>query len=501
MQTPRPHTRAPVVAVVGHIDHGKSTLLDYIRKTNVVAGEAGGITQRLSAYEVLHAPKGKEARPITFLDTPGHAAFQTMRSRGLEVADVAILVVSAEEGVKPQTLEALRLIREVGIPFIVAINKIDKPSAQIDRTKSSLIENEVYLEGLGGDVPWVGISAKRGDGIEELLDLILLAADLEGLTYDPSLPAKGVVIESHVDTRKGISATLVVQEGVLVSGSFVVAGESFAPLRIMQNVLGKSVREVPAGSPVVVVGFSSLPVAGVPFTVVKTKAEAREACERASADSARKPSKLFDPNEETKPYLPLIIKADVAGSLDAIEHELAKIKTERLDIRVIERGVGPVTESDVKLVSGGKIPGIVLGFNVEADARARELSERDGITIALFNIIYKLAEWLAGEIPSRTPKVETEVMRASAKVLKIFSEGKEGFLLGGRVEEGTLEKGAQVKLMRGAEELGRGFIGSMQSGKSPVSSVAAVAEFGAMVKISSTPAPGDKLVAFERTLL
>jgi translation initiation factor IF-2 len=265
-----PHTTRPaIVAVVGHIDHGKSTLLDYIRKTNVVAGEAGGITQHLSAYEATH-----NGRSITFLDTPGHEAFRAMRSRGLTAADVAILVVSAEDGVKPQTLEALSLISEAKIPYIVALTKIDKPGANSERTKMSLLENNVFLEGLGGEVPWVAVSSKSGEGIPELLDLILLAAELEGLDADPAKPGSGLVIEAHMDGRRGNTATLIVKDGSIKSGEYIVCGDAMAPVRIMENFLGKNIKEARPSQPVRIIGFSSLPEVGTPWRVVETKKEA-----------------------------------------------------------------------------------------------------------------------------------------------------------------------------------------------------------------------------------
>src|SRR3989344_5558418 len=279
-----PGTRPPIVAIVGHIDHGKSTLLDYIRHTNVAESEAGGITQHLSAYEAVHKKDSGE-RKITFLDTPGHEAFRAMRSRGLNAADVAILAVSAEDGVKPQTLEALKLIEEAKIPFVVAFTKIDKPGANVERAKMSMLENQIYLEGMGGEVPYVAVSGKTGEGIFELLDLILLAADLEGLSADPGAPGEGVVIEARVDPRRGNTATLIVQDGSVRSGEFVVAGASFAPVRIMENFLGKPVKEAAPGSPVRIVGFSYLPQVGEKWRVVETKKEAEAAVEEAVLSS------------------------------------------------------------------------------------------------------------------------------------------------------------------------------------------------------------------------
>ena len=286
--------RPPIVAIVGHIDHGKSTLLDYIRRTNIVAGEAGSITQHLSAYEAVHKGAGGE-RKITFLDTPGHEAFRSMRSRGLEVADVAILVVSAEEGVKPQTIEALKLIEGVKIPYIVALTKIDKPGANLERAKASLLERGIYLEGMGGEVPYVALSSKTGEGVPELLDLILLAADLEGLSADPEKPGEGVVIEAHVDNRRGTSATLIVEDGSIESGEYIVVGEALAPVRIMENFLGKPLRKASPGTPVQIVGFSALPLVGTRFKTVETKKEAeeeaREAPHRRAAPPSPPPSK------------------------------------------------------------------------------------------------------------------------------------------------------------------------------------------------------------------
>jgi translation initiation factor IF-2 len=501
--------KAPVVAVVGHIDHGKSTLLDYLRKSNIVEGEAGGITQHLSAYEIEHSstsstgsPHGSSGgvRKITFLDTPGHAAFEKMRARGLEVADVAILVVSAEEGVKPQTIEAVKTIRAEGVPFIVAINKIDKPGANIEKTKSSLIENEVYLEGMGGDVAFVPISAKRGDGIPELLDLVLLAADISDLSYEPDQPGEGAIIEANIDTRKGITATLIIEKGSLKSGMSIVAGESTAPVRIMENYLGKPIKEAVAGSAVRIVGFSSLPQIGSRFTAVSNKKEA-EALALENKKEASRPEAArttIAPTEDAAPtpVLPIVIKADVAGTLDAIRHEIAKLPQERLELRVVGASVGGVTEADVKLVGSTQNPGLILGFNSKPDARAKELAERQGVEIAQFDIIYKLAEWLEAKAKERTPRMSVVEVTGAAKVIKLFSVSKNRVVLGGKVEEGALEDGAQFRLMRGEEEAGRGHIKSLQTGKAPAKRVEAGLEFGAMVDSPVTPQAGDRLECF-----
>ncbi|HWB34115.1 MAG TPA: translation initiation factor IF-2 [Candidatus Paceibacterota bacterium] len=494
--------RPPIVAIVGHIDHGKSTLLDYIRKSNVVAGEAGGITQHLSAYEAVHKNATGE-HTITFLDTPGHEAFTKMRSRGLEVADVAILVVSAEEGVKPQTLEALKLIEETKIPFIVAFTKIDKPNANLEKAKMSMLEHNVFLEGLGGEVPFIPVSGKTGEGIPELLDLILLAAELEGITSDDKKPGEGVVIEAHVDNKRGNTATLIILDGSIASGQFVVAGEAMAPTRIMENFIGKTIKEAHAGSPIGIVGFSTLPAVGTHWKVVPSKKEAEALAEEARLAN-KKPAKNVSAaapaeGEEEKLHviLPLVIKTDVAGTADAVMHELDKLpQDERLEVRIVSKGVGPISESDIKLAGSGTTPGIVIGFNVKQEAVSREMAERLGVEVGVFDIIYKLSEWLGAEILKRQPRERAEELSGSAKVLKVFSTAKGKVVLGGRVEEGELKDGAEVKIMRRDLELGRGTIVSLQSQKNPVKKVESGSEFGMQIKTSAEPAAGDLLQAF-----
>ena len=496
--------RPPIVAIVGHIDHGKSTLLDYIRHTRVVEGEAGGITQHLSAYEAEHT-NATGAHRITFLDTPGHEAFAAMRSRGLEVADVAVLVVSAEDGAKPQTLEALKLIKEVGIPYIVAFTKIDKPSANLERAKMTLLEHGIFLEGMGGDVPFVAVSGKTGEGVPELLDLILLAGELEGLDADPLKPGEGLVIEAHVDQKRGNTATLMVRDGRIEQGEYVVSGESLAPVRIMENFLGKKITEALPGSPVMIVGFSTLPAVGAAWRSVESKKEAEGDAAEAHAAAlklrAAGAPNVSGENEEEEPLhvvVPLVIKTDVAGTAEAVVHELAKMPQDpRLEVRVVSRSVGKVTEGDVKLVAGSKTPGIIAGFNVKVEREAQDLAERQGVTIATFDVIYKLAEWLAAELDVRRPRERVEEQTGDARIIKVFSATKHRVVLGGKVEQGELNVGKEVKLMRREVEVGRGEIVSLQMQKREVKKVESGSEFGAMLKTSAEPAGGDHLVAFE----
>ena len=486
--------RHPIAVVMGHIDHGKSTLLDYIRKSNVVEKEAGGITQHLSAYVVEHVMKDtSEKRLITFLDTPGHEAFQKMRLRGADVADIAILVVSAEEGVKPQTLEALASIKAAEIPYIVAINKIDRPGANIQRTQTSLIENEIYLEGMGGDIPYVPISAKTGEGIETLLEVLLLASDLEGLTSDLSSTANGAVIEAEIEPKRGNSATLILKNGTLRSGMFVVSGTAFAPVRIMENFAGKTIKEAGSSEPVRIVGWNSVPKVGDVFTTVTSKKEAEEMIIKNAQPQTKKTP--FDINI---PRIPICIKADVLGTIEAIEHEIGKFSSDRVTVEVIQKGVGAISENDIKNIGATK-GAIVVGFNVVVERSAIDLAERLGVEIKTFDIIYKLAEWLTEALILRTPQKETEEKTGEAKILKTFSTQKNIHVLGGRVLEGSLSLGQHVTVLRRDLEIGRGSLRNLQQQKADVKTVSD-GEFGMQLETKAEMAPGDTIAAFKTVI-
>jgi translation initiation factor IF-2 len=481
--------RPPIVVVMGHIDHGKSTLLDYIRKSNVVDSEAGGITQHLSAYVVEHTTKEGNNETITFLDTPGHAAFQKMRLRGADVADVAILVVSAEDGVKPQTLEALTAIKEADIPFIVAINKIDKPGADILRTQTTLIENEIYIEGMGGDIPWAPISAKTGEGIPELLDLIILAADMSDLKGAVGKPATGVVIEGKLDQRRGNTATLIITDGTLISGNFVVSGHSFAPVRIMEDMFGKTIKSASLSTPVGVVGWNTIPKAGAIFSTVTSKKEAEEMI-------ASHPTPLMAVHKKSGlPTIPILIKADALGTLDAIEHELQNFTSDRISVRIIDKGVGTITPNDVQNVSATQ-DAIIVGFNVKVDRAATDLAERLGVEIDTFSIIYELSEWLETALKNRTPKKEERIETGRVKIVKHFSTQKNTHVVGARVETGIIKLGQSVNITRRDIDLGRGVIKNLQQQKSDVKQIEE-GEFGMQIDSKVEIAPGDVIIGFE----
>jgi translation initiation factor IF-2 len=484
-------SRPPVVVIMGHIDHGKSTLLDYIRKSNVVSGEAGGITQHLGAYEVPHA-KGK----ITFLDTPGHEAFRGIRERGSQVADIAILVVSAEDGVKPQTLEALKCILSEKIPYIVAINKIDKPGANIEVTKQSLAENEVYVEGYGGDIPVVPISALKGDGIPELLDMIMLVSDIADLKANPNVNAEGTIIESYRDNKKGISATLLIKNGTIESGMYVVAEDALSPVRILEDYQGKSIKKASFSSPVKVIGFNKIPKVGSIFVTTNDKKEAEKmALDFSLKNSSNKSSSTRRDERDTNVIIPLILKADVIGSLEGIKHELAKIKNDKVKIKIVSESIGDVNENDIKSTQGD--PNIIIvAFNTKPDPKTQTLIERSNVQIKMFDIIYNLVNFVKETVLSKVPKEYIDEASGTAKILAIFSKNKDKQILGGKVQTGSIKVGSEVKILRRDAEIGRGKIKELQQTKLRTDEVNEGFEFGCMIESKIEIALGDKIQGF-----
>ncbi len=495
-ETSHSQERPPVVVVMGHVDHGKSTLLDFIRKANVVAGEAGGITQHVAAYEVEHKKKR-----ITFIDTPGHAAFSAIRARGANVADIAILVVAADDGVKAQTLEALEQIRESGIPFIVAINKIDKPNADMSRTQGSLLEKGVYLEKLGGDVPWAAISAKVGTGVEELLDLILIVSEFANFKADASLPATGYVIEAHRDQKRGIAATLIVTEGTLESGMAVVAGGAIAPVRIMENHLGKQIKSATFSTPIALVGFDELPAVGEQFKTYKNKKEA-EAARQVTLTETPKPAAEVREEGGQKYYMSVIVRADAAGSLEAILSEISRLGDEHSKITIVQSGIGNISESDMKTALAGSQKAIVIGFNVGIDGIAETIGNQQSVRVEKFNIIYKLTEFLEELLQNSRPKRTVEEIIGKARVLRVFSTRKAEHVVGGTVFEGFLEKKGDIRVIRrNVTVIGEGKLINMQASKINVDRVEKGTEFGTQIEAPFEIAEGDILMCFRRTTI
>lgn len=486
--------RPPVVVVMGHVDHGKSTLLDYIRKTNIVAGEAGGITQHISAYEVSHRDdKGKE-RLITFLDTPGHEAFSKMRERGAEAADIAILVVSAEDSVKTQTVEAYNSIIESKTPYVVAINKIDKPNANIDKVKNDLLEKGIYLEGMGGNIPFALTSSKTGEGVNELLDLILLVADMEELKGDPSVPASGLIIESNCDPKRGISATCVIKNGTLKSGMVVVVKQAMVNTRIFENFLGKPIKEASFSSPIKLVGFTSLPEVGGTFVSFKTKKEAENYIEQIkNQENNTKQDGLKD--FQNCKIIPIVIKTDVMGSIEAIEKEIMRLNNEEISFKIINSGVGDIGESDLKMASINN-DSIIIGFNVKLDKGARDLNESLKVKVEIFNIIYKLTDWLKEIKEERRPRQEIVETIGTLKILKIFGETKSKKVIGGKVVSGKIVLGSNVKILRRNFEIGTGKISELQINRIKTKEVEENNDCGILLETKIEIAEGDVLEAF-----
>ena len=486
-------SRQPVIAVLGHVDHGKSSLLDFIRKSNVVDGEAGGITQRISAYEVKHKNSDGEIKAITFLDTPGHEAFQSMREHGVKIADAAILVVSAEDGVKAQTIEAWKTIDICKLPYVVAINKIDKPGADIQKTKNSLVENGIYIEGYGGDVPCVEISAKTGQGIDFLLETIVLLTEMNQLTANWKNEATGFVLESFVDNKRGISATLIIKDGTLASSGAVVAGTSLSPIRIIEDYTGKVIRNPHAGQPIKVTGFDEIPKAGTIFVSSSNKKEMEQLQIETKASTIKEVS---DPRiyRNAKVVIPVVIKADSLGTLDAVESALKKRETDDIKIKIIAASVGNISEGDIMLASSDEKT-VIIGFTVKMESNARDQADRFKIEPQIFDIIYKLTEWFDELVQSRLPYEEKETILGTLKVLKIFSVQKDKHVIGGRVETGKIQKGVVVKIIRRGAELGRGKIIELQSQKIKAEVVQEGTECGLMIESKFEMIPGDILEA------
>ena len=489
--------RPPVVAVLGHIDHGKTSLLDKIRQANVAGKESGGITQHIGAYEIeAKSKEGSATGKITFIDTPGHEAFSKMRSRGVGAADIALLVVAADDGVKLQTEESLKIIQEAGTPFIVVLNKIDKENADPERVKKELGDRGIFIEEWGGKVPLTPVSAKTGQGIEHLLELILLLADLENLEYDPALPARGVVIESHLEPKRGNAATLLVREGVLRQGDWVLAGRSRVKARIVENFLGKTAAEIGASSPARIVGFDSVPAVGSLFTSFKGQKELEAAFE-GMASSKEKQEEVKA--EEGKRAIPVVIKADTAGSLEAVEHELKKIEDGTFTLNILRSSVGNISEDDIKLAASGE-SSLAAGFRVKMAREAGELAERFGVGVGVFDIIYELVDWLKRELEKRLPEEKIIKILGEARVLKIFKQEGARQIVGGKVESGMISEGKRFRLLRRQFPIGEGRIIELQMGKMRTKEVGEKAEFGVLADSEHEIVPGDELEVFDEEI-
>lgn len=480
--------RPPVVSILGHIDHGKSSLLDYIRKSNVVATEAGGITQHISAYEVRR-PNGQK---ITFLDTPGHEAFQSVRTRGASVADIAVLIVSGEDGVKPQTLEVYKYIEEAKLPFIVAITKVDKPTADVERIKQNLAENGIYVEGYGGSISFVPVSSKTGQGVDELLDMLLLQAELLELKGDSEKLGSGFIIESKLDPKRGVTAVGIIKDGTVSKGTFAASGTTTTPLRYLLDAEGNQCDSLTFSSPVQIVGWDKLPPVGSEFKTFLKKDEAFEYVEQ-NKKVVTPPTVAPQTTGETA-FLPLVVKADTAGSLEAIENEIKKLSRERITPKITVSGVGTIGEGDVKAAIA-TLGTVVLGFHTKTDSSAVALAERSNIAISLYDVIYELTDQVSALLAEREPRIEVEEVSGSAKVLKVFSTTKGKQVIGCRVLSGKIALENNLKIIRRESDIGRAKVRELQQAKIAAQEVQEGTEFGAMIEGKLEVAPGDTLEA------
>jgi translation initiation factor IF-2 len=478
------HSRPPVVTIMGHVDHGKTSLLDAIRKANVVSGEAGGITQHIGAYQV-RSPGGEA---ITFIDTPGHAAFTAMRARGAKVTDIVVLVVAADDGVMPQTIEAISHARAAKVPMIVAINKIDKPDAKPERVRAELLQYEVQVESMGGDTLEVEVSALKQTNLDKLLEAIALQAEVLDLKANPERPAEGTVIEARLDRGRGPVATVLVQRGTMKIGDIIVAGSQSGRVRALLDDQGKNVVKAGPSFPVEVLGFSGAPEAGDRVAVVESEARAREITDyrerqkrdQAAARGAGAGRSLADMMSQLKTAgrkeFPLVVKGDVQGSVEAIIAALDKLGTEEVGARIIHAGVGGITESDITLAEASNAA--VIGFNVRAHKEAREAAERAGIEIRYYNIIYNLVDDVKGAMSGLLAPTYREEMLGNASILEVFNISKVGKVAGCRVMDGRVERGASVRLIRDNVVVHEGKLSTLKRFKDEVKEVLAGQECG-----------------------
>lgn len=470
--------RSPIVVIMGHVDHGKTTLLDYIRKTNIAAKEAGGITQSIGAYEIKHNEK-----KITFIDTPGHEAFSKMRGRGANVADLAILVIAADDGVKPQTKESIEILNDSKTPFIIAINKVDKPGIDIERIKNDLMANNVFLEGYGGNVSWQAISAKTGQGINELLDLILLAAEMENLNYNPDENAHGVIIEAKADSRKGVVVSAIVKNGILKTGDRIATQSACGKIKILENFLGEKIESLSPSSPAIILGFETLARIGEEFfsgDIDLTKIE--------SVQIEKMPRREIAATSSDKIKLNLILKTDVSGSLEMLSEIVKNLNFENIEINVISESIGDITDNDIKSASSSKA--IIIAFKTKTNKIAENMAKISNVKIISSEIIYELVEAIKNEAKF----VEKPLPQGIFEVIKLFSQKKEKQLIGGRVISGIFKNNQRVKILRNEQEIGSGKITSIKKRKQEINQVIVDEECGFMFESETKINEGDKLI-------
>ncbi|HVL30296.1 MAG TPA: translation initiation factor IF-2, partial [Sphingomicrobium sp.] len=492
-------TRPPVVTIMGHVDHGKTSLLDAIRGANVVSGEAGGITQHIGAYQVGLPDKSK----VTFLDTPGHEAFTEMRARGANVTDIVVLVVAADDGLKPQTVEAINHTKAAGVPMIVAINKIDKPGANPQKVREELLQHEIIVEAMGGEVQDVEVSALKKTNLDKLLEAINLQAEILELKANPDRSAEGTVVEAKLDKGRGPLATVLVQRGTLKVGDVIVVGAASGKVRAMIDDHGRQVKEAGPAFPVEVLGLGAVPSAGDQLTVVENEARAREVAtyRQSVLDKKRTTTapvsleNMFAKSSSTTIEFPLVIKADVQGSVEAIVSAVNKISTDEIRVRVLHSGVGAITESDVTLAASTGAP--IIGFNVRPNAKARETAERNKVEFRYYDVIYHLTDWVKGAMAGELGPEVIENVVGRAEVKEVFPAGKKDKAAGLLVLEGVIRKGLHARLTREDVIVSKTTISSLRRFKDDVKEVNAGMECGVLLADTNDIKPGDNLEVFE----
>ncbi|MCQ4315038.1 translation initiation factor IF-2 [Stutzerimonas zhaodongensis] len=494
-------TRAPVVTVMGHVDHGKTSLLDYIRRAKVAAGEAGGITQHIGAYHV-ETDRGM----VTFLDTPGHAAFTAMRARGAQATDIVILVVAADDGVMPQTIEAIQHAKAAGVPLVVAVNKIDKPGADLDRIRSELSVHEVTSEEWGGDTPFVSVSAKMGTGVDDLLEAVLLQAEILELTATPSAPGRGVVVESRLDKGRGPVATVLVQDGTLRQGDMALVGSNYGRIRAMLDENGKPIKEAGPSIPVEILGLDGTPDAGDELSVLADEKKAREVAlfrqgkfrevKLARAHAGKLENIFENMGQEEKKTLNIVLKSDVRGSLEALQGSLGGLGNDEVQVRVIGGGVGGITESDANLALASNA--VLFGFNVRADAGARKIVEQEGLDLRYYNVIYDIIEDVKKALTGMLGSDVRENILGIAEVRDVFRSPKFGAVAGCMVTEGMVHRNRPIRVLRDDVVIFEGELESLRRFKDDVAEVRAGMECGIAVKSYNDVKAGDKIEVFEK---
>lgn len=491
--------RPPVITIMGHVDHGKTTLLDTIRKTNVVAGEAGGITQHIGAYQIVY-----NGKPITFIDTPGHAAFTEMRARGASITDIVIIIVAADDGVMPQTKEAIDHAKAAGVPIVVAVNKIDKPNANPERVLTEMSQNGVTPDIWGGDTLFVNISAKTGEGIDELLDNLLLIAEMQELKANPNRYATGTVIESKVDKASGVVSTILIQNGTLRLGDAIVVGSNAGKVRTLKNDKGENLVEASPSMPVSITGISESPSAGDKFMAFENEKKAKAISEErklaekkrtAGGNNSVSLDDLFNRIEAGEKEINVVLKADVKGSEEAVKNSLLKLDVEGIKINVIRSSIGAITESDVVLAAASKA--IIIGFNIRPNNKIVEYAKENGVDIRLYNIIYKVVEEMEAAMKGKLEPIYEEKVLGQAEVRKLFKFSKVGTIAGSYITSGIIKRDAKARVIRDGVVIYDGNINSIAREKDQVKEVKQGIECGITIENYNDIKEGDIIEAYE----